>query len=73
MNYKHTPRDLVLGILVSSWSRGSMILGVSLGWMDGWMDSLIHIFTSVDILRREREPLFKKRSRVQSKPHVVDT
>jgi hypothetical protein len=50
-----------------------MILGVSLGWMDGWMDSLIHVLTSVDILRREREPLFKKRSRVQSKPHVVDT
>jgi hypothetical protein len=43
------------------------------GWMDGWIDSLIHILTSVDILRREREPLFKKRSRVQSQPHGVQS
>jgi len=37
MNYKHTPPDLVLGILVSSWSGGSMIFGCFFG-MDGWMD-----------------------------------
>jgi hypothetical protein len=37
MDYIHAPRNLVLGILVSSWLGGeSMTLGVFL-W-DGWMD-----------------------------------
>ncbi len=46
-------------------------MGVSLGWIDGWMDSVIHFLTSVDILTREREPWLKKKFRVE--PHVVDT
>ncbi len=62
MNYIQTPRNLVLGILVSSWPGGSMTLGVFLwdGWMDGWMNGFPHS-RFVEILRREREPLLKEK------------
>jgi hypothetical protein len=60
MNYIHAPNNLVLGMLVSSWSGGSMTLGVFLwdGWMDGWIPSFT--FSRVLTFLGERTLVKKK-------------